>query len=73
MGVPHLTQEAMSSIYLPFPPLKEQKSISDYLDQNCKKIDEIINGKEILLDELESYKRSLIYETVTGKRKVVAS
>ncbi len=71
MGVPHLTQEAMKEIVIPLPPREEQEQIANFLDAECRKIDEIIELKNLLIIELEMYKRSLIFETVTGKRKVV--
>ena len=51
-------------------PLSEQKIICDYLDEKCAAIDAIIAEKEALIADMESYKKSLIYECVTGKRKV---
>lgn len=51
-------------------PLHEQKEIADYLDAKCAEIDKLIAKKEHLVKELESYKKSLIYEVVTGKREV---
>lgn len=71
MGVPHLTQEAMKEIVISLPPREEQEQIANFLDTECRKIDEIIELKNLLIIELEMYKRSLIFETVTGKRKVV--
>ena len=53
------------------PPLPEQAAIASYLDDKCAAIDGIIAEKEALIAELESYKKSLIFETVTGKRRVV--
>ena len=53
------------------PPLEEREKIVEMLDKKCKEIDSIIAEKEELVLDLEQYKRSLIYETVTGKRKVV--
>ncbi len=70
MGVPHLTQEAMKEIYLPLPTLEEQIAISDYLDEKVKFLDTVIGEKESLIDDLEAYKKSLIFEVVTGKKKV---
>ena len=58
------------NLYLPVPPLSEQKAIADYLDDKCGQIDEIINGKKKQLETLQSYKQSIIYEYVTGKREV---
>ena len=52
------------------PSLNEQKEIVDYLDAKCAEIDGLIAKKEQLVKELESYKKSLIYEVVTGKREV---
>lgn len=52
------------------PPLEEQKEIADYLNGKCAEIDRLIAKKEQLVKELESYKKSLIYEVVTGKREV---
>ena len=52
------------------PPIAEQNEIVDYLDAKCSEIDRLIAKKEQLVKELESYKKSLIYEVVTGKREV---
>ena len=53
------------------PPIEEQLWIVEYLNIQCPKIDEIISEKESLVADLESYKKSLIFEVVTGKRRVV--
>lgn len=53
------------------PPIEEQFQIVEYLNIQCKKIDAIISEKESLVADLESYKKSLIFEVVTGKRRVV--
>ena len=58
------------SIKVVVPPLEEQKEIVGYLDAKCAEIDGLIAKKEQLAKELESYKKSLIYEVVTGKREV---
>jgi len=52
------------------PPLTEQKEIANVLDRKCDDIDTLIEEKELLVADLESYKKSLIFEVVTGKRKV---
>ena len=57
--------------YIPLPSLETQKKIVTHLDSLCNKIDEVIDEQQRLIPDLEAYKRSLIYETVTGKRKVV--
>ena len=53
-----------------YPSLEEQREIVNYLDQKCAAIDELIAKKEQYLSEIENYKKSLIYEYVTGKKKV---
>lgn len=53
-----------------FPALTTQKSIVDFLDEKVALIDSTISKKEILLIELEAYKKSLIYEVVTGKKEI---
>lgn len=57
---------------IPYPSTDEQKEIVDYLDDKTAKIDQMISGKMNLLSELDSYKKSLIYEYVTGKKEVPA-
>ena len=56
-----------------FPTLSEQKEIADYIDAKCAEIDTLITKKEQFLTELESYKKSMIYEYVTGKKEVPQS
>ena len=53
-------------------PLDEQQRIADYLNKKCSKIDSIIQKKQELLANLDTYKKSLIYEYVTGKKEVPA-
>lgn len=52
------------------PSFHEQQSIADYLDQKCSEIDELISIKQQKIEKLKDYKKSLIFECVTGKRKV---
>lgn len=52
------------------PPLEEQKKIATYLDEKCTEIDNLIAKKEELITDLESYKKALIYEYVTGKKEI---
>ena len=56
-------------VYL-IPPLSEQQAIADYLDDKCAKIDAVIADKQAQLETLAAYKKSLIYECVTGKKSV---
>lgn len=62
--------DKFKAIKVCFPPIEEQKEISDYIDQKCADIDTLITKKEQFLTELESYKKSMIYEYVTGKKEV---
>ncbi len=66
----HTSVSAVSDIIVAVPSCAEQKEIADYLDAKCAEIDGLIAKKEQLVKELESYKKSLIYEVVTGKREV---
>ena len=69
--MPKINQVELSKILVAMPCfLAEQKEIADYLDVKCAEIDKLIAKKEQLVKELENYKKSLIYEVVTGKRKV---
>ena len=67
---PNISQDVVARMKILIPPLDEQKEITDYLDAKCAEIDGLIAKKEQLVKELESYKKSLIYEVVTGKREV---
>ena len=51
-------------------PLREQMEIADYLDEKCAILDALIEKKEKFTSEIESYKKSLIYEYVTGKKEI---
>lgn len=68
--IPHFTKDKLSAVpYFVFSE-QERNEIADYLDKQCKEIDILIQKKERSLAELESYKKSLVYEYVTGKREV---
>ena len=68
--IPHFTKDKLSCVPFCLCPTGEQKEIADYLDAKCAEIDRLIAKKEQLVKELEGYKKSLIYEVVTGKREV---
>ena len=65
-----LNTDKQVNLMCTLPPLPEQQRIADYLDHKCAEIDRLIAAKEQLLTELESYKKSVIYEYVTGKKEV---
>ena len=67
---PNISQEIIRQLKLPIPPPKEQQRIITYLHKKVTEIDHLIGEKQSLIDDLESYKKSLIYEVVTGKRRV---
>jgi type I restriction enzyme S subunit len=66
-----LYQQQFLSIKFPVPPMAEQVEIVVYLDKKCAEMDALIARKTALLTEMESYKKSVIYEYVTGKKEVV--
>lgn len=59
------------NIHFPVPPLEEQRAILDALSSKCSAVDRLISIKQAKIEKLEQYKRSLIYEYVTGKREVM--
>lgn len=69
-AMPRTTLTKLTKYIGLLPPLHEQKEIANYLDAKCAEIDGLIAKKEQLVKELESYKKSLIYEVATGKREV---
>lgn len=68
---PLITSTKIKNVVVPyFSDAMQQQEIADYLDAKCAETDGLIAKKEQLVKELESYKKSLIYEVVTGKREV---
>lgn len=68
--IQNLSLNTLNNFYMTFPNENEQKEIAEYLDEKCSEIDKLITKKEELLVDLESYKKSFIYEYVTGKKEV---
>lgn len=66
----HLYQEQFEKFSFPIPPKDEQQQIVDYLDKKCDVIDSLIKLKEQKIEKLKEYKKSLIYECVTGRREI---
>jgi type I restriction enzyme S subunit len=62
-----LQRDLLSNSFYPVPPLAEQRDIATYLDTKCTEFDSIISDKQKQISTLEAYKKSLIYEYVTGK------
>ena len=69
-GLKRISPSFVKNCNIHYPAAAEQAEIADYLDAKCAEIDGLIAKKEQLVKELESYKKSLIYEVVTGKREV---
>lgn len=70
-GQPNISQETIKQLWLTIPSADEQIEISNYLDEKCRSVDALIAKKQQYLTEIENYKKSLIYEYVTGKKEVV--
>ena len=62
--------DSIGKCKIPVPPVSEQIKIADSLDKQCEKIDSIISDKQQQLDTIQKHKKSLIYEYVTGKKRV---
>ena len=69
-GLKRVSPMFVRNYFVLLPEKKEQQEIAAYLDQKCTEIDKLIEKKEQLVGELENYKKSLIYEYVTGKKEV---
>ena len=70
-GLKRVSGYFVNNAYITYPPENEQQVIVNYLDEAVKNMDSLISEKESLINDLEEYKKSLIYEVVTGKRRVV--
>ena len=69
-GLKRVNPQFFLCSHLLLPPLSEQRAIADYLDAKCANIDRLITLKQEKIDSLKEYKKSLIYEYVTGKKQV---
>ena len=68
--MPRANADYVKNMSVSIPSLEEQEEIADFLDRKCAKFDKLIADKTHLLEEMESYKKSVIYEYVTGKKEV---
>jgi len=71
MGRWRLQADKFMNFPVVVPPVDEQKEIVSYLNEKCKQLDTLIRNKQQYLIEIENYKKSLIYEYVTGKKEVL--
>ena len=69
-GLKRVSSLFLQNCYVPYPNLQEQEEIANYLDEKCRDISSLIEEKELLVSDLETYKKSIIFEVVTGKKKV---
>ena len=70
MGRWRLQTSSFNNFMVPVPPVEAQESIANYLDEKCAEINACIDDKQKQLEILAEYKKSLIYEYVTGKKGV---
>ena len=68
--IQNIGADRYSNLQVVLPPLDEQKEIVNYIGAQCDEIDRVICNKQQFIVELESYKKSIIYEYVTGKKEV---
>ena len=71
-AMPRITLKKLVEFWGVHCSLDEQREIADYLDSKCAAIDTLISKKQQFIEELTAYKKSLIYEYVTGKKEVPA-
>ncbi|MBE5885419.1 MAG: restriction endonuclease subunit S [Lachnospiraceae bacterium] len=69
--IKHLYQEQFYNFEFTYPSMEEQQRIAEYLEKQVEDIDALIAKKEAFVEEMETYKKSLIYEYVTGKKEVL--
>lgn len=65
-----LNSTILKNVYIALPPLEEQEEIVEFLNKFTKNIDDRIGVKTKIVEKLQEYKKSLIYEVVTGKKEV---
>lgn len=71
LKVVHISASDIGNILIAIPTIEEQRKIANYLDRIYKQINNVIENKLKMIQELEQYKKSLIYEYVTGKKEVI--
>ena len=71
MGRWRLPAQNFNKMLIPVPKVDDQYVLASHLDAKCAQIEQLISLKESKIEKLQQYKRSLIYEYVTGKKEVV--
>jgi type I restriction enzyme S subunit len=69
--ISNISAEKYNECLISIPPKSEQTQIATYLDQKTSEVDNLISLKQQKISELKEYKKSLIYEYVTGKKEVI--
>lgn len=69
--LPHLNSGRITATKIVVPPISDQKEIVKYLDEKSRYIRRLVEIKQSKIEKLNSYKKSLVYEYVTGKKEVV--
>ena len=69
--MPRANWEFISCVPIVVPSLSEQQAIASYLDEKCADIDRLIALKQQKIEKLKDYKKSVIYEAVTGKTDII--
>ena len=70
LGRWRLPAQNFNTVAVPLSPVEEQNSIVTFLDEKCTQIDKLIALKQQKIEKLQQYKKSMIYEYVTGKKEV---
>lgn len=70
LKVVHISSREISNLFVVLPPLDEQKEIAEFLDKKCANIDKLSANYQSQIATLKEYKKSLIYECVTGKKEI---
>lgn len=71
ISVPHISTKQIGDFVIAIPPYELQKALCDYLDEKSGQINHLIAIKQKKIDKLNEYKKSIIYEYVTGKKEVM--
>ena len=71
LKVVHISAGDVGNVFVAIPSVEEQTKIADFLKIKCDGIDRVISIKQEKIEKLQEYKKSLIYEYVTGKKEVV--
>ena len=71
ISYPAINASALINFWITIPPIDTQEHVVEFLNEKCCKIDSLLKIKQKKIDMLNEYKKSLIYEYVTGKKEVV--